>query len=169
VNKSCARSTTWCRGGVSGRSCQLCRRGERRWDGCLAPVIALLTTACLFQPDPAKLAFSGRDCVRRKSVRSNRGNCPCLQLVTVGRTRRNKVGGPDRDRTGDLLNAIQARSQLRYRPTSVSAEHTIVTRSHDPAVGTWSVTPRTYGRSWRENFAVTLGTREHARRGDAPA
>src|SRR5215472_3121086 len=25
--------------------------------------------------------------------------------------------GPDRDRTGDLLNAIQARSQLRYRPT----------------------------------------------------
>src|SRR4030095_1344725 len=28
-----------------------------------------------------------------------------------------KVGGPDRDRTGDLLNAIQARSQLRYRPT----------------------------------------------------
>src|ERR1051325_2235671 len=27
-----------------------------------------------------------------------------------------RVGGPDRDRTGDLLNAIQARSQLRYRP-----------------------------------------------------
>ena len=27
-----------------------------------------------------------------------------------------KNGGPDRDRTGDLLNAIQARSQLRYRP-----------------------------------------------------
>jgi hypothetical protein len=27
------------------------------------------------------------------------------------------VGGPDQDRTGDLLNAIQARSQLRYRPT----------------------------------------------------
>jgi hypothetical protein len=27
-----------------------------------------------------------------------------------------KFGGPDRDRTGDLLNAIQARSQLRYRP-----------------------------------------------------
>ena len=28
-------------------------------------------------------------------------------------------GGPDRDRTGDLLNAIQARSQLRHRPTYV--------------------------------------------------
>ena len=25
-------------------------------------------------------------------------------------------GGPDRDRTGDLLNAIQARSQLRHGP-----------------------------------------------------
>ena len=32
------------------------------------------------------------------------------------RRRRAKDGGPDRDRTGDLLNAIQARSQLRYRP-----------------------------------------------------
>ena len=31
-------------------------------------------------------------------------------------TLRAKGGGPDRDRTGDLLNAIQARSQLRYRP-----------------------------------------------------
>jgi hypothetical protein len=27
-------------------------------------------------------------------------------------------GGPDRDRTGDLMNAIHARSQLRYWPTS---------------------------------------------------
>src|SRR3954454_18293397 len=26
-------------------------------------------------------------------------------------------GGPDRDRTGDLMNAIHARSQLRYWPT----------------------------------------------------
>jgi len=34
-------------------------------------------------------------------------------------------GGPDRDRTGDLLNAIQARSQLRYRPPGKT---TIVTR-----------------------------------------
>ena len=28
-----------------------------------------------------------------------------------------RFGGPDRDRTGDLINAIDARSQLRYRPT----------------------------------------------------
>ena len=37
-----------------------------------------------------------------------------------------KVGGPDGSRTRDLLNAIQARSQLRYRPTSVKAEHSIL-------------------------------------------
>jgi hypothetical protein len=30
---------------------------------------------------------------------------------------RAKDGGPDRDRTGDLMNAIHARSQLRYWPT----------------------------------------------------
>jgi hypothetical protein len=30
---------------------------------------------------------------------------------------KNWFGGPDRDRTGDLMNAIHARSQLRYRPT----------------------------------------------------
>jgi CheY-like chemotaxis protein len=40
---------------------------------------------------------------------------------------RAKVGGPDRDRTGDLLNAIQARSQLRYRPSLVRSEPLIVT------------------------------------------
>lgn len=34
------------------------------------------------------------------------------------RRSRAKAGGPDRDRTGDLLNAIQARSQLRYRPST---------------------------------------------------
>ena len=30
-----------------------------------------------------------------------------------------KIGGPDRDRTDDLLHAMQARSQLRYRPLLV--------------------------------------------------
>ena len=30
-----------------------------------------------------------------------------------------KVGGADRDRTGDLLNAIQALSQLSYGPTCI--------------------------------------------------
>ena len=31
------------------------------------------------------------------------------------------VGGPDRDRTGDLMNAIHARSQLRYWPTRMKS------------------------------------------------
>ena len=47
---------------------------------------------------------------------------------TVRAARLNEVkdGGPDRDRTGDLLNAIQARSQLRHRPTRAFAELLIV-------------------------------------------
>ena len=27
------------------------------------------------------------------------------------------IGGPDRDRTDDLFHAMEARSQLRHRPT----------------------------------------------------
>jgi hypothetical protein len=42
----------------------------------------------------------------------------CAEYGTHVEPRRGKGNGPDRDRTGDLLNAIQARSQLRYRPTS---------------------------------------------------
>ena len=44
--------------------------------------------------------------------------CRGMRVARAGPTRLNGVkdGGPDRDRTGDLLNAIQARSQLRYRP-----------------------------------------------------
>jgi hypothetical protein len=33
--------------------------------------------------------------------------CKCLILI----------GGPDRDRTDDLFHAMEARSQLRHRPT----------------------------------------------------
>ena len=29
------------------------------------------------------------------------------------------VGGPDRDRTDDLFHAMEARSQLRHRPTPI--------------------------------------------------
>ena len=35
---------------------------------------------------------------------------------------RAKDGGPDRDRTGDLMNAIHARSQLRYWPIGLPTE-----------------------------------------------
>ena len=30
---------------------------------------------------------------------------------------RREIGGPGRDRTGDLFHAMEARSQLRHRPT----------------------------------------------------
>ena len=29
------------------------------------------------------------------------------------------IGGPDRDRTDDLFHAMEARSQLRHRPTPI--------------------------------------------------
>ena len=31
------------------------------------------------------------------------------------------IGGPDRDRTDDLFHAMEARSQLRHRPTCCSS------------------------------------------------
>src|SRR5688572_33111195 len=41
---------------------------------------------------------------------------PANRSSRSGCQARAKVGGPDRDRTGDLVNAIHARSQLRYWP-----------------------------------------------------
>ena len=65
-----------------------------------------------------------------------------------------EVGGPDRDRTGDLLNAIQARSQLRYRPLFLRLLRTNLTpygtRTARPAqlgptrAVTLDVTPQAY-------------------------
>ena len=60
------------------------------------------------------------------SVCWNRRNRTWLQLL-AGNQNKMKAGGPDRDRTGDLLNAIQARSQLRYRPTRRESQPPIVT------------------------------------------
>src|SRR6185295_13042511 len=54
--------------------------------------------------------------------------------------RRLEVGGPDRDRTGDLMNAIHARSQLRYWPTCRTRETSII----------WErASPRRAWRRWR--------------------
>ena len=55
-------------------------------------------------------------------------------------------GGPDRDRTGDLLNAIQARSQLRYRPTLER------TSNISPAGRRSSKTRGTPGFDWQHQF-----------------
>jgi hypothetical protein len=48
----------------------------------------------------------------------------CRQIAVKERL----IGGPDRDRTGDLFHAMEARSQLRHRPTKATtsfilAEH----------------------------------------------
>ena len=66
----------------------------------------------------AKLSMSGPP--PRPVVTLRRGILRALQPRWVhraeARRRRAKDGGPDRDRTGDLMNAIHARSQLRYWP-----------------------------------------------------
>jgi hypothetical protein len=43
-----------------------------------------------------------------------------LEVFAIGLKRRNKVGGADGIRTHDLLDAIEARSQLRHGPTGVN-------------------------------------------------
>src|SRR5262249_47228250 len=50
---------------------------------------------------------------------SGRGQNRRLQLV-------GKVGGPGRDRTDDLFHAMEARSQLRHRPTA--CDHSILSK-----------------------------------------
>ncbi len=46
------------------------------------------------------------------------------------------IGGPDRDRTDDLFHAMEARSQLRHRPTLGKDLY------HSEGAGTQSQTPR---------------------------
>ena len=49
--------------------------------------------------------------------RSRPAVAPTALWRAIFARQRAKDGGPDRDRTGDLMNAIHARSQLRYWPT----------------------------------------------------
>src|SRR4029079_3780603 len=66
---------------------------------------------------PAAGVLSGWSSLRREKTCWNRHNPASFQLLKLCFGAEKRFGGPDRDRTGDLLNAIQARSQLRYRPT----------------------------------------------------
>jgi hypothetical protein len=53
----------------------------------------------------------------------NRTVCRCkLQILKYLRL----YGGPDRDRTDDLFHAMEARSQLRHRPTKEGTNSPIV-------------------------------------------
>src|SRR5436190_1699661 len=53
----------------------------------------------------------------RISVSARSGWKVGLSPVARAGSGERRSGGPDRDRTGDLMNAIHARSQLRYWPT----------------------------------------------------
>src|SRR5690606_41822665 len=90
---------------------------------------------------PAAAVLSGGNRVRRERVCSNRRKWPRVQLLNGDSARENKFGGPDRARTGDLMNAIHARSQLRHRPTrSVLQQRSI--RRVGPTVKTGPETRR---------------------------
>src|SRR6185295_854341 len=77
----------------------------------LGPVVARSEAA------PAAGVLSGGSSLRREDACWNRYNPSGFQLLEPDFGREKRIGGPDRDRTGDLMNAIHARSQLRYWPT----------------------------------------------------
>ena len=54
----------------------------------------------------------------RDATRSQRFDLQSGWAISAVWNQRLGDGGPDRDRTGDLMNAIHARSQLRHRPIS---------------------------------------------------
>ena len=45
------------------------------------------------------------------------------------------IGGPDRDRTDDLFHAMEARSQLRHRPTLWLGSRSLATPSFSLSAG----------------------------------
>ena len=47
------------------------------------------------------------------------------------------IGGPDRDRTDDLFHAMEARSQLRHRPTLGKADSIFMERVRFVKRGPW--------------------------------
>ena len=70
--------------------------------------------------------FCGRDPERKESgepageilsERSARVEGPFQQNACTSKIDRREIGGPGRDRTDDLFHAMEARSQLRHRPT----------------------------------------------------
>jgi hypothetical protein len=68
---------------------------------------------------PDGISFDGNSFVRTAAT------APAFSYLRPIETG-NEGGGPDRDRTGDLVNAIHARSQLRYWPTLACGRTLIV-------------------------------------------
>ena len=73
------------------------------------------------RPRPHRRTLEGRpqSPSRRRRPGGAAQHRAVLEALNSGKGR---SGGPDRDRTGDLMNAIHARSQLRYRPTRQTLE-----------------------------------------------
>ena len=75
---------------------------------------------------------------RRDNAVVKERRAPSRPIRTGGRVRaishnsvdRSQTGGPERDRTADLLNANQALSQLSYRPKSWKRSLVRCTRDH---------------------------------------
>ena len=81
----------------------------------------------------AEAVQSGQVRLRRCAATARHPRLSQTRLVyrAEPRRRRAKDGGPDRDRTGDLMNAIHARSQLRHRPTR--GKNNLQILPHSPA------------------------------------
>jgi hypothetical protein len=81
--------------------------------------------------DESKREAHGK--VVRLVLPSKVGYCPLvpLEVFAIGLKRRRKAGGADGIRTHDLLDAIEARSQLRHGPTGETADSNASIRSHN--------------------------------------
>jgi hypothetical protein len=77
----------------------------------VATIVSYLSYARYYAP------LTGADCVAGGACRTSK----LRALADAGLIAKN--GGADRDRTDDLLNAIQALSQLSYNPMSRTNRH----------------------------------------------
>ena len=64
---------------------------------------------------PAERGSSSSPKFRVSPRRADSWSCPCIEIVVE--KKKKQFGGADGIRTHDLLDAIEARSQLRHGPT----------------------------------------------------
>src|SRR5437868_14143798 len=81
------------------------------------------------------------DVLNARLVCSARGEH--IARLRDGETAESRFGGPGRDRTDDLFHAMEARSQLRHRPT-LSRRDSLILKLSAAIVNVWSawVAPR---------------------------
>ena len=132
---SCARSSRSCRWTATPRSSR-----KWTWKASSRSQSAFYRARRTSGSSPRSLRSSAcsrcsfrRDPLRRQKACWNRHNATGFQLLKPCFGAEKRFGGPDRDRTGDLLNAIQARSQLRYRPIWGKANPNLNLFGRDPS------------------------------------